>query len=195
MYLLSTIIPRGNGSTAVDIGCNDGTITKLIADCGYEPVGFDLDPRVVAKATENYPGLDFRVGSVSDTRGVDRSLTVCLELIEHLECRRQYDFIGELAETVPSATTLLISTPGRHSLISLYERLSSRTWRSYDWWDATHVGVMPVRRFRRLLAPAFNIQSFIGFYYAPQRLVKPFGTRRWPLSAMGFDLIVVATRR
>lgn len=193
--VIEKLIPWGAGAPAVDIGCHDGVLTNLLAQKGYKPVGFDLNEKIVDAARRKFPELDFRVGSVSDSAGLDRAITVCLEVIEHLPPAEQPSFVAELADTCPRGSTLLLSTPGRHSPMSIMERLRGRQWSTYNWWDPTHVGVMSWRRLRNLLGTAFTIETLHGFFFLPRRWARPFGTDIWPISTLGFDLIVLARRR
>jgi 2-polyprenyl-3-methyl-5-hydroxy-6-metoxy-1,4-benzoquinol methylase len=197
LRLLDRLIPEGTG-LAVDIGCHDGTLTRLLRGHGYTAVGFDIDEDVVVRAANFQPGLDLRVGSVAEANRLGpRQLTLCLEVIEHLDYSEQADFVQAMADGTAPGGCLVISTPGRNSLYSTYERLR---WRvagrsSYDWWDPTHVGVMSSRRLDRLLGRAgFQPRRFAGFHYLPERLCTPFGITRGPLARMGFDLIAVCVR-
>lgn len=195
LELLRRLIPERDGGTAVDIGCNDGTVAHLVAERGYDVMGVDLDGDLVAKAQRNHPDLTFTVGTVTDTIGVPRDLTTCLEVIEHISPSEQPGFVAQLAASIQRGGLLLMSTPGKHSFFSYYDRWHRRLWRSYDWWDPTHVGVISWRQLRRLLAPSFRIVSLTGYYYLPQERAQPLAISRWPLSTAGFDLIVMARRR
>ena len=161
---------------------------------GYRPIGFDLDPELVEVARQKHPDLEFRAGSIIDSKGIRRSLTICLEVIEHIPPAVQKSFITELAETVPRDGLLILSTPGRHSMLSYLERARQRRWKSYNWWDPSHVGVMYWRRLRGLLEPVFQIESHTGFCYLPAGRFTPSAASRWPLWVAGFDLIVTARR-
>jgi 2-polyprenyl-3-methyl-5-hydroxy-6-metoxy-1,4-benzoquinol methylase len=196
--VLRSKIPAGTGR-AVDLGCNDGTVTQMLADKGYDAIGVDLDADKVASGRRARPHLDLRQGSALETASLGpRRLTTCLELIEHLEPPSQAQLLASIAEATPAGGRLVLSTPGRYSLYGTYERarLLVRGRRAYDWWDPTHVGVMSWRRLRRHLAEAgFVVDSLTGYHYLPPRLAPHFAVDRRPLARMGFDLIVVATRR
>lgn len=47
-------------SRALEVGCGPGHITKMIADTGAKVTGVDLAPRMVAVASELYPGIEFK---------------------------------------------------------------------------------------------------------------------------------------
>jgi SAM-dependent methyltransferase len=48
----------------VDLGCGGGIWAKRLAGAGYEVVGIDLSPAMVAVAEQRVPAATFRVGSV-----------------------------------------------------------------------------------------------------------------------------------
>lgn len=62
------------GATApeqvVDLGCGPGNLTRLLAERwpGATVTGVDSSPAMVARATADVPGLDFRVGDLRDWR-------------------------------------------------------------------------------------------------------------------------------
>lgn len=193
--LLQAIIPVGRG-LAVDVGCNDGTITHLLLHKGYDAVGIDIDPEVIERGRKLYPALDLRHGSDQVAAVLSpRTLTLCLELIEHLTPSAQLALLESIAVATPAGGRIIISTPGRYSAYSMYERLRT-PGRRYDWWDASHIGVLSWRRLRRMLIEAgFEVEYLMGYHYLPQRIATPFGSDFGPLARMGFDLIVTAIRR
>lgn len=50
--------------TVLDLGCGTGTLTKKIADLGYDVTGIDSAKNMIEQAKENYPTLDFRVQDI-----------------------------------------------------------------------------------------------------------------------------------
>jgi len=77
--------------TALDIGCNAGAYSRMIADAGYADVlGIDIEPHMIAAATARFasesPGraLRFRVENaerLDTSRRCD--FVLCTEVIEH----------------------------------------------------------------------------------------------------------------
>lgn len=195
MAVLRSKIPRGQG-LAVDVGCNDGTVTALLVEKGYEAVGIDLDPEAIRRGRALNPSLDLREGSEASAAALaPRVLTLCLELIEHLRPDAQRALLQSIAAATPTGGRLVLSTPGRYSAFSIYERLR-RPRRSYDWWDPTHVGVLSWRTLRRLLDEAgFEVEGLTGFHFLPEALATPFGSDKRLIARLGFDLIVTAARR
>ncbi len=198
LAVLERVLPRGPG-LAVDIGCNDGTITDLLREHGYRAVGFDIDSDMVRQARLKHPDLDIRQGSAEHAEEVgNRDLTLCLEVIEHLPGDSQGELLRSIARATRPGGNLVLSTPGRYSLVSSYERARRAlrgTW-AYNWWDPTHVGVLSWRRLRRLIQESgFTVQRLVGFHYLPPRVTAPFALENPFLARLGFDLIVLASRR
>jgi len=51
----------------LDVGSGTGHHVDAFTKTGATAIGVDISPSMVKKAKENYPGLDFRVGNVTDT--------------------------------------------------------------------------------------------------------------------------------
>ena len=52
------LLPAPRGRT-LDLGCGEGRLTRDLADLGYDIVGVDLSPTLVAAAREAAPALEF----------------------------------------------------------------------------------------------------------------------------------------
>lgn len=192
LRLLSTLIPPGRG-VVVDIGCHTGQVGDLAADRGYQVVGYDLDPEMVAQARARRPERRFELGSAAHGADVaDRAGTICLEVLAHLPYDAHQAFIADLARPSPPGSWLLFSTPMRTSVVATWERVRQHRWHDYQWWDETHVAVTRYRRVHRLLREAgFEVERKVGFHFLPY--TQPFAVRG-PLAPLGMTLIVVARR-
>jgi len=63
--LRSTLAEDGlTSGTVVDLGCGSGILARAMTDAGYDVVGFDLSPAMIALAEENAPKARFQVGSL-----------------------------------------------------------------------------------------------------------------------------------
>src|SRR5262245_24727444 len=51
------------GGRVIDLGCGSGILSRAIADAGFDVLGIDLSPAMVALARERVPAGEFRVGS------------------------------------------------------------------------------------------------------------------------------------
>ncbi|WP_118857361.1 class I SAM-dependent methyltransferase [Sphingomonas mesophila] len=74
-------LPRGSVGRVLDIGCGDGGFLRNAEAMGWEAVGTDLDPVVVAKGRA--AGLDVRLGTLEAVDGPFDVITLS-HAIEHL---------------------------------------------------------------------------------------------------------------
>lgn len=56
------------GERILDLGCGTGHLAHEIAKAGAVVVGIDSSPDMIAKARQNYPGIDFRVADAAAFR-------------------------------------------------------------------------------------------------------------------------------
>lgn len=193
--LLREVIPPGPGR-ALDVGCNEGAVALLLKELGWTVMGIDPDAAAIEKGRRIHPDLDLRTGTLDDLPDYGSwDLITCLEVVEHLQPAAAPAALAALAGHLGPGGRLVLSTPGRWSLVSVVERLRSRSFSGYDWWDATHVNVVSARRLRRQVETAgLRVVELVGFHLLPQRFAAPFPVRG-PLARACFDLIVVARRR
>ena len=52
------------GGLVVDLGCGSGIVSRAVAEAGYDVLGIDISPAMIALAREHVPGGTFRVASV-----------------------------------------------------------------------------------------------------------------------------------
>jgi SAM-dependent methyltransferase len=52
------------GARVVDLGCGSGVFTNLLRRRGYQCVGVDLSPNLIAIARANFSGIEFRTGDI-----------------------------------------------------------------------------------------------------------------------------------
>ena len=65
---------KGRGPVG-DMGCGPGMVAAYLAAQGVSSVfGVDISPRMISRATELYPGLEFRVGDFGTIDAPDDSL-------------------------------------------------------------------------------------------------------------------------
>ena len=58
----------------LDVGCGPGRTTGLLHARGLQVIGVDLSPGMIEVARRDHPGLDFRVGSMTDLELPDGEL-------------------------------------------------------------------------------------------------------------------------
>lgn len=63
----------GSGPVA-DLGCGSGRITAHLGGLGLDVLGIDLSPAMIDVARREHPGIDFRVGSMTELDLPDASM-------------------------------------------------------------------------------------------------------------------------
>lgn len=63
--LLVAELGPGEG-LVIDLGCGAGDLAQTVTSAGYDYLGIDVSPQMVALARERHPGLEFRIGSAFD---------------------------------------------------------------------------------------------------------------------------------
>jgi SAM-dependent methyltransferase len=79
------------GGLVVDLGCGSGIWAEALVSAGYDVLGVDLSPAMIALARARVPGGQFRVGSF-----VDAALPPCVAVTALGEC---FSFLVDGANT------------------------------------------------------------------------------------------------
>lgn len=70
---LDAMVPRG--SRILDAGCGPGRVGAYLASVGHEVVGVDVDPKLIAAASEDHPGPTWLVGDLAELDLPARGIT------------------------------------------------------------------------------------------------------------------------
>jgi 2-polyprenyl-3-methyl-5-hydroxy-6-metoxy-1,4-benzoquinol methylase len=84
----SLILPIKNEvSTALEIGCGEGYISKHIQDLGINIEGTDISDRIIQVARKLHPSVEFRTQSIYDLDGSKKKYDIIFvnQVLEHLE--------------------------------------------------------------------------------------------------------------
>jgi SAM-dependent methyltransferase len=64
----------GTNKDVVDVGCGTGVTTAMLNGCGVRAFGIGLSANMIGEARRLRPGLEFRVGSMTDLDVADASV-------------------------------------------------------------------------------------------------------------------------
>lgn len=64
--LIESLLRPKKDEVILDLGCGTGRVTRIIADKGARVIGIDSSKKMIDKAKENCPDLEFHVGDGSD---------------------------------------------------------------------------------------------------------------------------------
>lgn len=78
LTLFADRVRAAGGGPVADVGCGPGHITARLHELGVDAFGIDLSPAMIDLARHDHPGLLFEVGSMTDLRLADASVTALL---------------------------------------------------------------------------------------------------------------------
>ena len=104
-------LPRG--ARVADLGCGSGAFTELLRRRGYESVGLDISPKLIALGRRKYPGLELIEGDAERLPFESASLDGVLlsGLIHHFPDPRR--LAGEVARVLKSGGRFVAFDPNR----------------------------------------------------------------------------------
>lgn len=103
----------GPSKKVLDIGCNEGLGTWLLAkECGYAK-GLDFDEHAIASAQKNFstPVIEFSVGNILKEPPGSWDAVVNFDVIEHILPENAPDFLGAVVDNLSPTGLAVIGTP------------------------------------------------------------------------------------
>lgn len=101
----------GPGQRVLDLGCGPGHTTAHLASLGLQPVGVDLSPQMIAKATALFPEVEFMVGNFFQLADKDGSAAAVMAFycIVHLKADQLLPAFSEMLRVLKPGGTLFLS--------------------------------------------------------------------------------------
>lgn len=158
-------VPMGSREPGMtlDVGCGQGGVAPWWKDRS-ELVGLELSEAAVAKATELYPGVDFRVGAIEEFETDERFDTiVAVETIEHwADVHKGLDNVRRLLK---DDGVFVVTTPNRDSL---HCRIGRRLGLSVPFCSDDHVHEFGYQELVGLLARhGLRVTRSLGAFLQP----------------------------
>jgi len=102
-----------SGKRVADLGCGSGVFTELLRQRGYQSVGLDISPKLVALGRRKYPGLELVEGDAENLPFKDASLDGVLlsGLIHHFSDPRR--LAGEVRRVLKNGGRFVAFDPNR----------------------------------------------------------------------------------
>jgi SAM-dependent methyltransferase len=114
------LVLMGANPNIVDVGCGTGVTTGMLNGCGVRAFGIDLSTNMIGEARRLRPGLEFRVGSMTDLDVADASVGgVCAWYsIIHIPDEHLAGVLGEFRRVLaPGGLMLLAFQVGDEPLV------------------------------------------------------------------------------
>ncbi len=92
----------------IDIGCSTGANVEAARRLGFSSSGIDLCRESIEFAQKNFPGCDFKVGSL-EAVDAEFDLVFCTEVLEHVT--KPHEFIESIARIMKPGAVLYMTTP------------------------------------------------------------------------------------
>lgn len=98
------------GLRVLDLGCNTGYGTNILAQSARSAIGVDVSPRAIAEAKRRYSGLDLQLVDGRSLPFPDRSfdMVVSFQVLEHISEPERY--LHEIKRVLVSDGILLLTT-------------------------------------------------------------------------------------
>lgn len=142
-------------ANVLDLGCGDGSLSKLIAQVGYNVIGIEDSPSGVASARQNAPNLEFIQASIynlpSTVTQQQFDIVIAAEVIEHLLYPRE--LLRAAKQCLKPGGTLILTTPYHGYWKNLALALSGNMDGHFTaLWDGGHVKFFSVNTLSTLLS-------------------------------------------
>lgn len=98
----------------VDLGCGDGVFLEMLQNQGFDCIGIDRNPEMLAYChRQNLKAIDRDALDFIRTDGQGYDTFVLMDLVEHLT----FDYNRDLFQAMPPNSLLLLKTPYTNALL------------------------------------------------------------------------------
>ncbi|MBT8137110.1 MAG: class I SAM-dependent methyltransferase [Gammaproteobacteria bacterium] len=157
------LVPEGDGHSALDVGCREGTQSRWLERHGYHVASIDIEKHyenaLIADVNDGLPFAD-----------ASYDLVWCSEVIEHLQSPEQ--FVAECERVLKPGGKLILTTPNSAFWLYPLARLFGKTPR--DLQHDGHLHFFSLRDIRQLF-PAAHIYGFFPYAIFRFRITRAIG--------------------
>ena len=165
---IAELVQPQAGERLLDLGCAIGAQADFFSRFGCETVGVDLEPKLVAKARQLFPDIEFHVADAVDLPFPDGSFekVVAADLTEHVLDDTLDAMFAEVHRVLAPGGAVAIYTPNPGHVI---ERLKERNVLIEQ--NPLHIGLRDRHRLAAALGRAGLAVEHDG--WAPSPWLKP----------------------
>jgi 2-polyprenyl-3-methyl-5-hydroxy-6-metoxy-1,4-benzoquinol methylase len=149
-----TAAEKSRGCAVLDVGCNNGYGTAIVARNAERAVGIDLSPKAIDVARRTHPSVEFVQLTDTALPFADQSFDVvtAFQVIEHVEDTGP--FLREIKRVLRPGGSALITTPNR--LLRIDPGMKP--------WNPFHVREYVAGELVRELQPVFEEVKVMGLH-------------------------------
>ncbi|MBV8245685.1 MAG: class I SAM-dependent methyltransferase [Candidatus Eremiobacteraeota bacterium] len=137
----------GDGKRVLEVGCNDGFQTVILAETAAYCLGVDVDEKAINVARETFARdrLDFRVADIMEEHVGLFDAVACFDVVEHVFPENEDRFFSAIASHLVPHGIFIVETPSKES-----DAFASPVTR------AGHVNLYTLERLRETLLRHFH---------------------------------------
>lgn len=118
------LITASAGSRVLDLGCGNGTLTRKLADSGFDVCGIDASPTLVKLAKETYPELCFEEGDATNFHLEEKVNVIFSNAVFHwIDREKQPSLIRCLADALVENGELVCEFGGYGNNAKIHDAL------------------------------------------------------------------------
>jgi 2-polyprenyl-3-methyl-5-hydroxy-6-metoxy-1,4-benzoquinol methylase len=147
------MLPQDKKIKVLELGCQEGIGTLMLAEAGHQVLGVDFDKDAILHAQKSIrkSNICFKAADFMDKRFGKFQAVVSLDVIEHINTKRQDEFLKVICSNLLASGFALIGTPNINA--KKYASKQSR---------AGHVNLYSFERLDKLLRKYFDNVFIFG---------------------------------
>lgn len=113
------------GSRVVDLGCGNGALTEQLAARGYDVLGVDASPEMLALAKQGHPELHFQAGNALDFELDAPADAIFSNAVLHwIDADRQQEMLNHIASQIRQGGQFVCEFGGKYCAEAVHSTLT-----------------------------------------------------------------------